>query len=111
MKGGLGNLMKQAQAMQEQMQEQLKKHQEELEQLEVVGESGAGMVSVTMTGRHDVRRVSIAPELMGEDREMLEDLIAAAVNDAVQKVEASTRDKMSNITSGLNLPPGLKLPF
>ena len=111
MKGGLGNLMKQAQAMQEQMQEQLKKHQEELEQLEVVGESGAGMVSVTMTGRHDVRRVSIAPELMGEDREMLEDLIAAAVNDAVQKVEASTRDKMSNLTSGLNLPPGFKMPF
>ena len=111
MKGGLGNLMKQAQAMQEQMQEQLKKHQEELERLEVVGESGAGMVSVTMTGRHDVRRVSIAPELMGEDREMLEDLIAAAVNDAVQKVEASTRDKMSNLTSGLNLPPGFKMPF
>ena len=104
---GIGDLMKQAQ----QMQKQMEKHQEELAQLEVVGESGAGMVKVTMTGRHDVRRVAIAPELMDEDREMLEDLIAAAVNDAVYKVESSTRDKMSNLTAGLNLPPGLKLPF
>ena len=111
MKGGLGNLMKQAQAMQEQMQEQLKRHQEELAHLEVEGESGAGLVKVVMTGRHDVRRVSIAPELMGDDREMLEDLLAAAVNDAVHKVEEATKDKMSAMTSGLNLPPGFKLPF
>jgi len=107
MKGGLGSLMKQAQ----QMQEQLQKHQEELADLEVDGESGGGMVRVTMSGRHDVRRVSIDPALMGDDREMLEDLVAAAVNDAVQKVEASTRDKLSGMTSGLGLPAGFKLPF
>ena len=111
MKGGLGNLMKQAQQMQEQMQRHVKQAQEELAALEVTGESGGGMVQVVMTGRHDVRRVSIDPALMGEDREMLEDLIAAAVNDAVQRVESATQDKMSGLTSGLNLPPGFKLPF
>ena len=107
MKGALGSLMKQAQ----QMQEQLKKHQEELAELEVVGESGGGMVQITMSGRHDVRRVSIDPALIGDDREMLEDLVAAAVNDAVQKVEVSTRDKLSGITAGMGLPPGFKMPF
>ncbi len=106
LKGGMGNLMKQAQQMQEQMQ----KAQEDLANLEVTGEAGAGMVQVTMTGRHDVRRVKIDPSLM-DDREMLEDLISAAVNDAVHKVEASTQDKFSGMASGLNLPPGFKLPF
>jgi DNA-binding YbaB/EbfC family protein len=106
LKGGMGNLMKQAQQMQEQMQ----KAQEDLANLEVTGEAGAGMVQVTMTGRHDVRRVTIDPSLM-DDREMLEDLISAAVNDAVHKVEASTQDKFSGMASGLNLPPGFKLPF
>ena len=107
MKGGIGNLMKQAQ----QMQEQLQKHQQELTELEVVGEAGGAMVTVTMNGRHDVRRVSIDPALMGDDKEMLEDLIAAAINDAVQKVESSSRDKLSGMTAGLGLPPGFKLPF
>ncbi len=107
MKGGLGNLMKQAQ----QMQENLQKAQAELANLEVTGESGGGMVQVTMTGRHDVRRVSIDDTLIGEDKEMLEDLIAAAVNDAVHRVEAASQEHMSKVTSGLNLPPGVKLPF
>ena len=107
MKGGLGQLMKQAQKLQEDLQQA----QSELASMEVVGESGGGMVRVTMTGRHDVRSVRIDSELMSEDREMLEDLIAAAVNDAVHKVEASTRDRMSGLGSGLDLPPGLKLPF
>ena len=111
MKGGLGNLMKQAQQMQEQMQRQIKEAQEELAAMEVTGEAGGGMVQVVMTGRHDVRRVSIDPALMGDDREMLEYLIAAAVNDAVQRVESTTQEKMSGLTSGLNLPPGFKLPF
>ena len=105
-KGGLGGLMKQAQ----QMQENMKKAQEQLAQLEVEGQSGAGMVKVVMTCSHDVRRVSIDPSVM-DDKEMLEDLIAAAVNDAVRKVEATTEEKMSGFTSGLNLPPGMKLPF
>lgn len=107
MKGGLGNLMKQAQ----QMQENLQKAQAELANLEVTGESGGGMVQVTMTGRHDVRRVSIDDTLIGEDKEMLEDLIAAAVNDAVHRVETASQEHMSKVTSGLNLPPGVKLPF
>ncbi len=106
MKGALGNLMKQAQ----QMQESLQKAQEEIAQAEVTGESGGGMVSVVMSGRHDVRRVSIDPALMQDDKEMLEDLIAAAVNDAVHKVESMTRERMEGLTSGLNLPPGFKLP-
>ena len=106
-KGGIGNLMKQAQAMQDRMQ----KMQEELAQMEVVGESGAGLVKVTMTGSHSVRRVAIDPSLMDDDQEMLEDLIAAAFNDALKKVEATTQEKMSGFGAGLNLPPGMKLPF
>ncbi len=107
MKGGLGNLMKQAQ----QMQENLQKAQEELVNVEVTGEAGGGMVAVVMNGRHDVKRVTIDPTLVGEDKEMLEDLVAAAVNDAVRKVETAVQDHMSEVTSGLNLPPGMKLPF
>ena len=107
MKGGFGQLMKQAQ----QLQEDLQQAQNELATLEVEGEAGAGMVIVTMTGRHDVRSVRIDPALMGEDKEMLEDLIAAAVNDAVHKVEARTKDRFSGLGAGLNLPPGMKLPF
>ena len=110
MKGGIGNLMKQAQ----QMQANLQKAQEELANMEVTGESGGGMVKITMTGRHDVRRVNIDSSLLtGEpdDKEMLEDLIAAAVNDAVHRIEAASKERMSGLTSGLNLPPGMKLPF
>ena len=107
MKGGLGQLMKQAQKLQEDLQQA----QSELASMEVTGEAGAGMVTVTMTGRHDVRSVRIDPALMGEDKEMLEDLIAAAMNDAVHKVEARTKDRFSGLGSGLNLPPGMKLPF
>ena len=106
MKGGIAGLMKQAQLMQENM----KKAQEQLAQVEVEGQSGAGMVKVTMTCAHDVRRVSIDDSVM-DDKEMLEDLVAAALNDAVRKVEATTQEKMSGFTSGLNLPPGMKLPF
>lgn len=107
MKGGLGNLMKQAQ----QMQENMKKMQEQLATVEVEGQSGAGMVKVIMTCRHDVKRVSIDPSLIGDDREMLEDLVAAAVNDAVRRVEVAIQEKMSGFTAGLGLPPGMKLPF
>lgn len=106
MKGGLAGLMKQAQMMQENM----KKAQDQLAQTEVEGQSGAGMVKVVMTCAHDVRRVSIDPSVM-DDREMLEDLVAAAVNDAVRRGEALTQEKMAGFTSGLNLPPGFKLPF
>lgn len=106
MKGGLGGLMKQAQ----QMQENMRKMQEQLAGVEVEGQSGAGMVKVVMTCKHDVRRVSIDPSVM-DDREMLEDLLAAAVNDAVRRVETTTQEKMAGFTSGLNLPPGFKLPF
>ena len=107
MKGGLGNLMKQAQALQENMQ----RAQAEIGNLEVTGEAGGGMAKVTMNGRHEVRRVEIDPSLMGDDKEMLEDLIAAAINDAVHKVTAMTQEKMSGLMSGMNLPPGMKLPF
>ena len=107
MKGGLGNLMKQAQMMQENM----KKMQEQLASVEVEGQSGAGMVKVTMTCRHDVKRVSIDPSLLGDDKDMLEDLIAAAMNDAVRKVEATSQEKMGSLTSGMGLPPGFKMPF
>jgi hypothetical protein len=107
MKGGIGNLMKQAQAMQESMQ----KAQEELASLEVTGESGGGMVKVTMTGKHEVRRVAIDDSLLDDDKDMLEDLVSAAINDAVHKVEATTQERMSGLTSGLNLPAGMKLPF
>ena len=107
MKGGLGQMLKQAQ----QMQESLQKAQEELANLEVVGEAGGGMVKVTMNGRHDARKVDIDPSLIGDDVEMLEDLVAAAINDAVRKVEETTKDRLSGLTAGLNLPPGMKLPF
>jgi DNA-binding YbaB/EbfC family protein len=106
MKGGLGNIMKQAQAMQENM----KKAQEELASIEVTGSAGGGMVTIQMTCRHDVRKVDIDPELMNDDKEMLEDLLAAAVNDAVRKVEEETSRKMAGLTGGLNIP-GLNLPF
>lgn len=107
MKGGLGDLMKQAQ----QMQEKMKELQDELARAEVTGKSGAGLVSVTMTGRHDVRKVEIDDSLMSEDKEILEDLIAAAVNDAVRRLEENQKDKMSELTAGIPLPPGFKLPF
>ena len=104
-------LMQQAQKMQEQMQKQMQKAQEELANTSLVGESGAGLVKVTMTGKHDVKRVEISPELLQEDKEVLEDLIAAAVNDAVRKVEAVNQEKMAGATAGMNLPAGMKLPF
>ena len=107
MKGGLGNLMKQAQQMQANMQ----KAQEELANMEVTGQSGGGMVSVVMTGRHDVKRVTIDDSLMGDDKEMLEDLLAAAVNDAVRQVESKSQEKFAGLGAGLNLPGGFKLPF
>jgi nucleoid-associated protein EbfC len=107
MKGQIAGLMKQAQ----QMQENLKKAQDEIAAMEVEGQAGAGMVKVTMTGRHDVKRVSIDPSLMGDDKDMLEDLIAAAMNDAVRRVETVTQEKMGGLTSGFGLPPGMKLPF
>jgi hypothetical protein len=107
MKGGIGNLMKQAQ----QMQENLKKAQARIAEIEVEGQSGAGMVKVVMNGKHDVRRVNIDASLMSDDKDMLEDLIAAAVNDAVRKVEATTQEMMAGVTAGMPLPPGMKLPF
>ena len=107
MKGGIGNLMKQAQKMQEDMA----KAQEEMANIEVTGKAGGGMVSVVMTCRHDVKRVSIDDSLFSDDKDMLEDLIAAAVNDAVRQVEKTSSDKMSGMTAGLNLPGGMKLPF
>ncbi|MBL8431016.1 MAG: YbaB/EbfC family nucleoid-associated protein [Dechloromonas sp.] len=106
MKGGLAGLMKQAQAMQDNM----KKAQEQLALTEVEGQSGAGMVKVVMTCSHDVRRVSIDPSVL-DDREMLEDLVAAAINDAVRRGEELSKEKMAGFAAGLNLPPGLKLPF
>lgn len=106
MKGGMGNLMKQAQKMQEELQ----KAQEELASTEITGEAGGGLVSVVMTGRHEVRRVSI-DESVYDDREMVEDLVAAAVNDAVQKLERVSKERMSGLGEGMGLPPGMKLPF
>ncbi len=106
-KGGMGNLMKQAQQMQEKMQ----KAQEELANSEVTGESGAGLVKITMTGRHDVKRVELDESVMSEDKELLEDLLAAAVNDAVRKIEEKNQSQMSSMTAGMGLPPGMKLPF
>ncbi len=103
----IGDLMKQAKAMQENMQ----KMQEDLAKLEVVGESGAGMVQVTMTGRHDVKNVELDPSLLSEEKTILEDLLAAAVNDAVRKVEASNKNKMGDLASGIDLPAGFKMPF
>lgn len=107
MKGGLAGLMKQAQ----QMQENMKRMQEELATIEVEGQSGAGMVKVTMTCRHDVKRVAIDDSLMKDDKDMLEDLIAAAMNDAVRRAEAMTQEKMGGMTAGMGLPAGMKLPF
>ena len=107
MRGNFGNMMKQAQAMQANMQ----KVQAEIANIVVTGESGGGMVKVTMTGKHEVKRVQIEPAVVSEDREMLEDLIAAATNDAVHKVEQRVQEKMSSLTAGLQLPPGMKLPF
>ena len=107
MKGGLGNIMKQAQQMQEDMQ----KAQEEIARMEVTGESGAGLVRVVMLGNRDIKSVQIDAALKDEDLTMLADLFAAAVNDANRKVEATTKEKMSSLTAGLNLPPGIKLPF
>lgn len=107
MKEQLAGLMRQAQ----QMQENMSKLQEQLASTEVEGQSGAGMVRVTMTCRHDVKRVSIDPSLLADDREMLEDLVAAAINDAARKVEAAVQEKMAALTGGLGLPPGMTLPF
>ncbi len=107
MKGGLGNIMKQAQ----QMQENMARMQEQLGNIEVEGQSGGGMVAVIMTCRHDVRRVKIDREVLQDDPDMLEDLVAAAFNDAVRKAEATAQEKMASVTSGMGLPPGLKLPF
>ncbi|PLZ03773.1 YbaB/EbfC family nucleoid-associated protein [Burkholderia sp. WAC0059] len=107
MKGQLAGLMKQAQ----QMQENMKKMQEQLAEIEVEGQSGAGLVTVTMTCRNDVRRVSIDPSLLADDKDMLEDLVAAAFNDAIRKAEATSQEKMGGMTAGLPLPPGFKLPF
>jgi len=107
MKGGMGNMMKQAQKMQADMQ----KAQEEIANMEVEGQSGGGMVKVTMNGRHEVRRVELDDSLMEDDKEMIEDLLAAAVNDAVRRIEATSSEKMSGVTAGMNLPAGMKLPF
>lgn len=104
---GIGNLMKQAQQMQANMQ----KMQEEVAKMEVTGQSGGGMVKVVMTGKHDIKRVSIDDSLMGDDKEMLEDLIAAAVNDAVRQVEKESQERFSGMTEGMNLPAGFKMPF
>jgi len=107
MKGNIGQMMKQAQMMQENM----RRMQEQLGGMEVEGQSGSGMVKVTMTCKHEVRRVSIDPSLVGNDRDMLEDLLVAACNDAARKVEATVQEKMGALTAGMGLPPGLKLPF
>jgi len=106
MKGGIGNLMKQAQQMQANMQ----KAQEEMASIEVTGQAGGGLVKVTMTCRHDVKRVEIDDSVM-DDKEMLEDLVAAAMNDAVRQVEKTVQEKMSSLTAGMGLPAGFKLPF
>ncbi|MCB5162194.1 YbaB/EbfC family nucleoid-associated protein [Marinomonas algarum] len=106
-KGGMGNMMRQAQ----QMQENVQKAQEEVANMEVEGQSGAGLVKILMTGRHDVKRVSIDDSLVGDDKEMLEDLVAAAINDAVRNIEVSQKEKMAEATAGMSLPPGFKMPF
>jgi nucleoid-associated protein EbfC len=107
MRGNMGNLMKQAQAI----KENVEKAQAEVASIEVVGESGGGMVKVTMSGRHEVKRVQIEPAVASDDRELLEDLVAAAVNDAVHRVEARIQEKMAGAMAGMQLPPGMKLPF
>jgi DNA-binding YbaB/EbfC family protein len=105
--GNMNELMKQAQAMQEKMQ----KMQEDVAKLEVTGESGAGLVKIVMNGRHDVRTVNIDSSILSEEKEILEDLIAAAINDAVRKVESTSQEQMQKLTGGMQLPPGLKMPF
>lgn len=107
MKNPLGNIMQQAQKM----QEDLKRVQEELEMQQVLGESGGGLVTILMTGKREARKVSIDPSLVGEDKDMLEDLVAAAINDAVNKVAKMKKEKMSAITAGLPIPPGFQMPF
>ena len=107
LKGGMGNLMKQAQ----QMQENMKRAQAELANVEVEGQAGSGMVKVLMTCRNEVKRVSIDDSLMGDDKELLEDLIVTALNDAVRKAEATSQERMGGMMAGLPLPPGMKLPF
>jgi len=107
MKSGFGDMMKQAQ----QLQEKVQQLQEEIARTEVVGEAGAGMIKVVMDGRYDVKQVTIDPELMHEEKEMLEDLLAAAVNNAVRKIEKNQKDKMASLTAGIPIPPGFKLPF
>ena len=107
MKNALGNLMQQAQKM----QEDLKKAQEELAQMQVLGESGGGLVTIVMTGKREARKVTIDDSLLGDDKDMLEDLVAAAINDAVNKVGKMKKEKMSDITAGIPLPPGFQLPF
>lgn len=107
MKPDINRLMKQAQ----QMQAELERTQQQLAQLEIEGQSGAGLVKVLMTGRHEIKRVSLDPSLMSEEREMLEDLIAAAVNDAVRRLDETSKQKLAAVTQGMNLPPGMKLPF
>ena len=107
MKGGIGNLMKQAQ----QLQANVQKAQAEIAALEITGESGGGMVKVTINGRHEAKRVQIDPSVPMDDREMVEDLVAAAFNDAVHRLEATSQEKMAGLMGGMNLPPGLKLPF
>jgi DNA-binding YbaB/EbfC family protein len=107
MSGNIGNMMKQAQALQANMQ----KAQAEIAMLEITGEAGGGMVKITINGRHEARRVQIEPAVFGDDREMLEDLLAAALNDAVHKLEAASQAKMASLMGGVQLPPGMKLPF
>lgn len=107
MKGGIGNLMKQAQKMQEDMQ----KAQEEIAQMEVEGKSGGGLVTVVMNGQHELTKVSIDDSLVGDDKDMLEDLVAAAVNDAAQRIAAESKDKLGGVANGMQLPPGMKMPF
>ena len=107
MSGNIGNMMKQAQALQANMQ----KAQAEIASLEITGEAGGGMVKITINGRHEARRVQIEPAVFGDDREMLEDLLAAALNDAVHKLEAASQAKMASLMGGLQLPPGMKMPF
>ncbi|MEO9946167.1 MAG: YbaB/EbfC family nucleoid-associated protein [Paraglaciecola sp.] len=106
-KGGMGNMMKQAQQMQERMQ----KSQEELANTEITGESGAGLVKITMTCNHAVRRVEIDPSLMEDDKEMIEDLVAAAINDSNRRIQETTKEKMAGVTGGMQMPPGMKMPF
>ncbi len=107
MKNALGNIMQQAQKM----QEDFKKAQEELDAMQIMGESGGGLVTILMTGKREARKVTIDPSLLGEDKDMLEDLVAAAINDAVNKVAKMKKEKMTDVTAGMPLPPGFQLPF